>query len=253
MRQIFALLLLALPVATLAAVPPALLPLQKQGYTIGQSFIAPDGLTGWVVTFSGRSFIVYTTQSGNYGFSASLVDKDGNDLTAQYRQRYLQDADLAIVAASLAQDPTLVDEGSPTAPPLYVFADANCIYCNHLWNQLRPYVATGKVRVHWVIVTFLKASSLGRGAAILTASDKLSALTLDETRFDTIHEEGGIPPLDTVPDTIRAAVVGHADALHELGGEGTPFLLYRNAGKWVSVEGMPKDLQGFVVALDRAP
>jgi thiol:disulfide interchange protein DsbG len=252
MRQVLVSLLAALPLAALAApLPPALMLVQKQGGTVGQSFAAPDGLTGWVVTFPDRSLIIYTTVSGNYLISGQVVDQSGKDLTSQYQDRYFPKPDVSKLAAMLAADPTLVDEGSPKAPPLYVFADANCIYCNKLWNELRPYVTAGKVRVHWAMLAFLKPSSQGRAAAILAAPDKVAALFADESKFDRTNEEGGIAPLDPVPDDLAAVLNRHAGEMASTGANGTPLLLYRNEGKWQSVDGMPTDIQAFVGALQQ--
>jgi thiol:disulfide interchange protein DsbG len=250
MKHILASLLALLPPATLAApLPPALMLIQKQGGTVGQSFAAPDGLTGWAVTFPGRSMIVYTTVSGKYLISGLVVDQGGNNLTAQYQDRYFPKPDVSKLAATLAADPTLVDEGPSQAPPLYVFADANCFYCNKLWNDLRPFVTGGKVRVHWAMLAFLKPSSQGRAAAILAAPDKVAALFTDESKFDRSNEEGGIAPLDPVPKDIAAILTHHADEMASAGGDGTPLLIYRNGGKWQSADGMPTDLQAFVAAL----
>ncbi|HEY1773006.1 MAG TPA: thiol:disulfide interchange protein DsbG [Gammaproteobacteria bacterium] len=252
MRHILVWLLAALPLAALAApLPPALMLVQKQGGSVGQSFAAPDGLTGWVVTFPNRSLIVYTTVSGNYLISGLVLDQSGADLTAQYLDRYFPKADVTKLAATLAADPTLVNEGSPKAPPLYVFADANCFYCNKLWNELRPYVTSGKVRVHWAMLAFLKPTSQGRAAAILAAPDKTAALFTDESKFDLPKEEGGIAPLDPVPGDIAAALDRHNSEMTSAGANGTPLLIYRNDGKWQSVDGMPADIQAFVTALQQ--
>src|SRR6185437_10604202 len=124
MRRFLILLAALLPLPVLAAgVPPALQPLQKRGWTIGQSFIGPDGLTGWVISNPGKSLVVYTTSSGDYVVDGEIIDKDGRNLTAEYGQRYLPQPDLEKLGAALMQDTSLVDEGDPKAPPMYVFAD----------------------------------------------------------------------------------------------------------------------------------
>src|SRR5690348_18325113 len=122
-RILFVLLAVLLPLCSLAATPPALEAFQKRGGTVQQSFIGPDGLTGWVVSYQGKTFIVFTTASGDYAISGDLVDKDGHDLTSEYTRRYLPSPDLSKLVSALQQDPALVDEGDPKAPPLYVFAD----------------------------------------------------------------------------------------------------------------------------------
>ena len=251
MRRLLPLLLALLPLSALAATPPALETLQKQGAVIGQSFIGPDGLTGWVITFKGKTLVVYTTSSGNYVLNGELVDKDGNNLTSQYTQRYVPPPDLANLVAALQQDLTLVDEGDPKAPPLYVFADPNCIYCNQFWNDVRPFVTSGKVRIHWAMVSFLKPSSAGRATAILTAKDRLAAFTLDESKFDKANEEGGIPPVDPMPAEVHGALTNHISEMYSTGGQGTPLLVFYSGGRWYSPEGLPKDMKGFVAGLEQ--
>lgn len=251
MRRLLILLTALLPLAALAAVPPALQALQKRGWTIGQSFIGPDGLTGWVVSAPGKNVVVYTTSSGNYIVTGEIIDTDGRDLTAEYGQRYLPQPDLVKLGAALGQDPTLVDEGDSKAPPLYVFADPNCFYCNKLWTDIRPYVESGKVRIRWAMVAFLKQSSAGRATAILAAKDKLAAFTLDESKFDKAKEEGGIPPLEPMPADVHQMLALHGQEMTDAGGQGTPFMVFHSGGKWYSVEGMPTDLKAFVAGLER--
>lgn len=248
-RILLPLLAVLLPLSALATTPPALQTLQKNGADIQQSFIGPDGLTGWVVTYKGRTLVVYTTSSGNYVINGELVDKDGNNLTTQYTQRYVSPPDLAKLVATLQQDPTLVDEGDTKAPPLYVFADPNCIYCNRFWNDVRPFVVSGKVRIHWAMVSFLKQSSAGRATAILTAKDRLTALTLDESKFDKANEEGGIPPVDPMPADVHGALMTHGTELNAAGGQGTPLLVFRTGGKWYTLEGLPSDMKAFIGGL----
>lgn len=253
MRRVLILLAALLPLSVLAGgIPPALQALQKKGGTIGQSFIGPDGLTGWVITYAGKTLVVYTTSSGDYVLNGELVDKDGQNLTAQYAQRYIPPPDLSKLVAALEQDPWLVDEGDAKAPPLYVFADPNCFYCNQLWSDIRPFVASGKVHLRWVMVSFLKQSSDGRATAILTAKDRLAAFTLDESKFDKAREEGGIPPVDPMPAEVRGALMSHDHEMFSAGGQGTPLMVFLNGGKWYSLEGLPTDLKAFVGALEQA-
>jgi thiol:disulfide interchange protein DsbG len=251
MRRFLILLAALLPLSVLAAVPPALQPLQKRGWTIGESFIGPDGLTGWVLSNGGKSAVVYTTSSGNYFIEGQIVDKDGKNLTVEYSQRYEPKPDLEKLGMALGQDAALVDEGNAKAPPLYVFADPNCFYCNKFWGELRPFVASGQVRVRWVMVSFLKQTSAGRATAILAAKDRLAAFTLDESRFDQAHEEGGIPPLEPLPADVRGVLATHASEMSDAGGQGTPFMVFHSGGKWYGLEGLPSDLKAFVAGLEQ--
>ncbi|HEY3644426.1 MAG TPA: thiol:disulfide interchange protein DsbG [Gammaproteobacteria bacterium] len=251
MRRFLILLATLLPLSALATIPPALQTLQKKGWTIGQSFIGPDGLTGWVISNTNKNVVVYTTSSGNYIIDGQIVDKDGQDLSSVYAQRYLPRPDLTKLVTALQQDPTLVDEGDAKAVPLYVFADPNCFYCNKLWSDIRPFVDSGQVRIHWVVLSFLKQSSAGRATAILAAKDRLAAFTLDESKFDKVNEEGGIPPLEPMPANVRDSLVVHANQMRDAGGQGTPLMVFRSEGKWYTLEGMPVDMKAFVTGLQQ--
>lgn len=250
----FALLSLALLLPGLAAadnppLPPALQNLLSQGVTVKRSFPGPDGLTGWVVEVSGRSTVVFTTPSGDYAINGLLVDRNGNNLTHLYEQQYIQHIAPADLVSVLEKDGMLVDEGQPKAPLIYAYADANCIFCNRFWSALRPYVQSGKVQVRWALLAFLKESSAGRAAAILAAKDKVAALAQDEMRFDKAREEGGIPPLDPVPYDLRAELSLHASQMGDIGGQGTPLILYHQADGWHRTEGLPNDMPAFIAGL----
>jgi thiol:disulfide interchange protein DsbG len=260
MRHILPLLFVALlPLAATAATPAApatpatpaaLQPLVKDGGTVTRNFPAVDGLRGWIVQYQGRTLIIFTTPSGDYAFSSPLLDKTGTNLTQQYYEKYVMTAAADDTAAALTQDPYLIDEGPATAPLVYIYADANCSYCNQLWTKLHPLVQSGKLHVRWALVAFLKKSSVGRAAAILAAPDRAAALAKDETDFDHGQEEGGMPELTPVPDGLKAAIDAHDRQMASAGGQGTPFLVYRKGGQWSVHEGMPQDMPAFIAALD---
>lgn len=245
---------LALPAWALAAdLPPPLQSLTQQGGKVLRSFPVPDGLTGWVVQIQGHSLILYTTTSGNYAFTGPLLDKDGNNLTSRYIDQYIPQPDAEKLAAQLAGDTALVDEGSPRAPLVYVYADPNCSYCNKLWTELRPYVEGGKLHVRWALVDFLKPTSKGRAGAILAANNRAAALAQDEQRFDHGQEEGGIPELRPVPLELDAALKLHDLQLQGSGNMGTPTLLIRTAAGWSFDYGLPKNLPKLLATLGTSP
>lgn len=247
-------LLVALPAsgATLAVPPPLLYQqIEKVDGSVVQSFPAPDGLTGWVVKIQGRYGVVYTTASGDYILSGALIDKDGQNLSADYLDKYAPKPDAAALATALASDPWLVDEGSPSAPLIYVYLDSNCSYCNKLWTEIRPYVESGKVHVRWVLLSFLKTTSKGRGAAILAANNRAAALAQNETRFNHQEEEGGIPELSPVPIEIGAALETHTKQMNDAGDVGTPMLVIHRKDGWSLAYGAPQDLPALIASLTR--
>lgn len=252
MRTWFFLLALSLPSLVIAAnpaIPPVLQNLAQQGVVVDHSFPGPDGLTGWVIKAGGRSLVVFTTASGKYAINGVMVDTAGANLTQLYEQQQIRRPAPADLVAQLDKDGMLVDEGEAKAPLIYVYADANCSFCNRFWNELRPYVQSGKVHVRWALVAFLKETSAGRAAAILAAKDKVAALSLDESKFDHAKEEGGITPLDPVPYDLRGELLLHSSQMGDAGGQGTPLILYHQADGWHQTEGLPRDVPAFVASL----
>lgn len=238
-------LFLGLTSMAIAAPPdidPGIAALQdRAGFSVLKSFKTPaEGVTGYVVeTDDGKSGIVYGL--GDYVFSGSLLDAQGNDLTRQYTVSQLPKPDYASVAKVLAQDPHLVSEGAEGAPEIYVFADPNCIFCHKFWQQTRGWVAAGKVQLHWIMVGFLKPSSAGYSAAIINAEDRAGALGAFKESFGQSGKANGIAELDPIPADLKAALEKHSQWMAELDFSGTPGLLFRGAdGQWHGQTGVPR-------------
>ncbi|MHB8455989.1 MAG: thiol:disulfide interchange protein DsbG [Acidiferrobacterales bacterium] len=251
MRPLLLLILALLATSASASpVPPELQKMDKSGLgTIVRSFQAPEGLTGWVVKMRGHYVIIYSMPSGNYVLGGALVGPDGTNLTQKYLDEYAPKPDFAKIVNALRHDPDVVTEGNINAPEIFVYADPNCIFCNILWTELRPYVTSGKVNVHWVLVGFLKDSSAGRAAAILAATDRATALSVDETQFKKNTEEGGIPPLSPIPTGIQGALKKHSQQMEDAGSSGTPTIILRMHGHWTGRYGVPKDMSAFMKTL----
>ncbi len=248
-RMIFALVLFwpsLVPAATPTPSQGAALPgsLQHLGHKLGLTVVksfptdAP-GVTGFVVKDSGGHFgVIYTYK--DFVISGALLNADGTNLTDKYADQYIPKPDYAAVVKALAGSPGLVSEGKAGAPEVYVFADPNCYYCRKLWELTRKWVAEGKVRIHWVLVGFLKASSEGRAAAILAAKDGAKALTEDEDLFNLKHEEGGVSELKPIPPKYKRILAKHLAYMQELRFQGTPGVVYKGTdGHWEGIPGVP--------------
>ncbi|MDF0749721.1 thiol:disulfide interchange protein DsbG [Marinobacter sp. 71-i] len=233
-------------VAVLASASPTMDPgikalQEKVGFTVIERFSTPaEGVTGYVVkTGDGKAGIVYGL--GDYTFSGALLGSDGNDLTREYTARYIPKPTYASVAEQLSRDTHLVSEGGKEAPEVYVFADPNCIFCHKFWQQTRSWVSEGKVRLHWVMVGFLKPSSLGFSAAIMNAEDPAGALQAFEENFGNNGNGRGISELTPIPANLEASLEQHRQWMAELGFSGTPGLLFRDSsGQWRGQTGVPE-------------
>lgn len=216
----------------------------KLGLSVVKSFPTDQpGLTGYVVKDGkGRTGLVYGM--GSYLFSGTLIDREGQNASRRFAQEEMPKPDYGKAANKLSQDPYLVDEGREGAPEVYVFADPNCIYCHKFWEMTRDWVKAGKIRMHWVMVGFLKSSSPGRAAAMMAAKNGAQAIDQDEAAFDVGQEEGAIKPLDPIPEKLQKVLDRHGRLMAALGFHGTPSLIYRNQdGKWVASTGVPQKKQ----------
>jgi len=151
-----------------------------------------------------------------------------------------QETDVAGTIKQLESAGKLVIEGPDSAPRLYVFADPNCIFCNRFYNMAEPLVRAGKLQLRWAMVGFLKPTSMGRSAAILSADDPLQALRANEAKFNANAEQGGIAPVQQVDPSMQALINRNFTAMQAVGGTGTPTLLYRSdKGDWAVRVGLP--------------
>lgn len=156
-------------------------------------------------------------------------------------------------SASSAADPQLwqrlaqatwVEEGATQPQHLfYVVTDANCPYCNELWQKLRPFYGQG-LQVRYVMVGILSDSSPGKAAAILEARDPVAALDQDEAGYGKLPDDlgGGIRPLAHPKTKTLAALKSNERLMRDLGGQGTPMLIYRDSkGEMRVIQSVPPD------------
>lgn len=227
----------------------------SQGHAkILKAFKAPDGLIG-VALSAGPSHnaILYATPDGKYIIQGSIIDSDGQDLTR------LAAASVLPKPPGAAENFAALDKaktylwGQPSAKKeLWIVFDPNCIYCHKTYDDLKSFVAKGEVKVHIIQVGFLKPSSLGKAAAILSAKDPAAALATDEDKFDVANEEGGITP-DTTDSAAVAEVKANNEWMNGQGIGGTPYLLYKDAsGKPHAIAGYDPDTASLVAKIGSA-
>lgn len=219
--------------------PPALKKAAQGGAlkVVRQFETDAPGITGYVLEKNGRHQIVYGDH--DYLLMGQLVSPEGKNLSARYKDKYVPKPDAGKVVDQLKSTGHLVQQGADDAPIIYVFADPNCIYCHRFYQQAEPLVKAGKLQIQWALVGFLKQSSTGRAAAILSAQDPAKALVKNENGFDEKSENGGIKPDDSPSKQIKAVIDTHSKQMSAAGGTGTPTLLYKHNGKWQAKVGAP--------------
>ena len=114
----------------------------------------------------------------------------------------------------------------------YVFTDMACPYCAQLWENMQPLVnhPDNTLQVRHIIVGLIHPKrSFTQGGAILAAPDPAAALAEHEGHYD----DGGIRPLERVPDAIRSQIHNNTALMIGLGLQGTPALVFEDSqGRW---------------------
>jgi thiol:disulfide interchange protein DsbG len=148
----------------------------------------------------------------------------------------------------------VVREGpAQSAHVLYVFFDANCLYCHLTWKALQPYETVG-LQVRWVPVAYQQPSSVGRAAAIMQAPDRAAALRMNELRYDASKYDGGIEPLAVVSRDMAAQLQANTRLMQTI-APGTPVLVWKDgAGKARVKVGVPRSSElPVITGLPRQP
>lgn len=151
-------------------------------------------------------------------------------LTACSKEQPASTADATPIAAPQALD-VLAAQGKGftagalmAANPVYVLFDPQCPHCGHLWESSLP--LHGKVKFVWLPVSLLNAKSTPQGAAILSASNPVEAMTAHEKSL--LASQGGISASSSVAPEVEAAIKANTALLDRLGATSVPFVVARN-------------------------
>jgi len=220
--------------------PAPIVAAQSAGFKIHESFDAGDGMTGWATSGQDRDVIIYTTPSGTQALIGVMLDATGRNLTEGHLAQYVPKPDYTAAWARLASA-AVVSEGNPVSGNVvYVFMEPNCGYCHRFWEASRPYVETGKVELRHIMVSFLHQSSASKNAAILEAANPAALLAEHEDAF----QSGGIDGIAAPKEETIAALEHNNGLMRELGLQGTPAIVFRNAdGQVEIVKGLPPPTQ----------
>lgn len=232
--------------------PDPAIALIKRGFhgpvTIIKRFDGPLHLTGYVIELPQPQTplkpplysVIYTDPTDAYVLAGvGIFDSRGENLTRLALEKYAPRADYSAAYAVVAHA-AYFKEGRPGAPFIYAFFDANCIFCNRLWQETRHLVQNGELQIRWIAVGIIKRDSEDKAAGILESADPVTALTIDETAFDHTHEEGGFSPAQgKIPTAFVNEVRANDKIMREAGFYGTPVLLYMTKTGVKAQQGLP--------------
>jgi len=234
-----------------AAVVAAVQKISNGQAKIEHTFAAPLGLIGMAVNLgANRNMILYASPDGKYMVMGGIFGPDGQNYTMEAAKKYLPPPppppNAATNFAALKDTKTFL-WGKPSAKKeVWMVADPDCIFCHKMFKGFEPFVKNGTLKVHLIMVGFLKPDSLGKAAAIYASPDPAAAFVKDETQFNAATEEGGVKPDLSNKDAVAAIKANNA-WMSAHGITGTPYILYRNkSGDPAVLPGFTADAQGFL-------
>ncbi|TVP51631.1 MAG: thiol:disulfide interchange protein DsbG [Halomonas sp.] len=219
--------------------PPPIQALADQGLEIHGQFDAPGGMRGFGASVQGQDMAIYLTPDGEHAIVGTLMDSEGNDLTEAQLDEHVR-APLEAETWQLLADSYWVQDGDVDAPRIiYTFTDANCPYCHQLWQDVRPWVASGDVQLRHIMVGILAPDSPGKAATILGADDPAATLSAHKSGEHEVEASAQTRE-------IEEQVYANNQLFEELGLFATPTSAFQREAENGSVridriEGMPSD------------
>ena len=127
------------------------------------------------------------------------------------------------------QEVNFIQQGSIHAPhKIYVFFDPNSLHCNLFYLGVKKLVERNYLAIRWVPIGFLKDSSLKKAISILSATNRVNALEINQQYFNYKEEEGGIDYDDSLTNnTIEQEIYNNMNVIKEF-VQSIPFVIYKN-------------------------
>lgn len=220
--------------------PAPIQALQRHGLVIRGEMPAPPGFKAYLADYKGGQLPVYLLPDGKHVMVGDLFDANGQDLTSGPYSAALRATSGGKVWKALADSTWIAEGAKHPQRVVYVISDTECKYCHALWTRVEPMLAEGKrdLQVRYVLAAVISKNSLGRAAAILSSKDPAAALRRHEAHFD----DSPFKPMKPVPAKLKARIEANNRLMAELGAQGTPVILYRDAkGRVQMIDGMPSD------------
>ncbi len=220
--------------------PKAIQGAVDNGVRVVKTFAASSGLTGWVLMEGGRYSIVFTTADKKTLLMGALIDENGENLSAQYAEKYIPKPDLGSLYRELEKGAYVV-EGATKDPKsvIYVFVDANCPFCHLAWKALQPYEKAG-LQVRWLPVATLTPTSMPKAIEVMTASDKTAAFRKMEENHGK-NFTASAKATESANPAVAASIRKNGELMEKFGISGTPGLIWKDKQGKVNVKGgMPR-------------
>ncbi|MFN3234147.1 MAG: thiol:disulfide interchange protein DsbG [Gammaproteobacteria bacterium] len=220
----------------------------KDQLSIVKEFPGPDNLQGFVLKPKvGTPIIMFADKEGKYAIFGNVFNPNGNSITSQAHDKYVQPLIAKTIFNNLPKTTQFLQGNNDAKYKMVVVADPNCIACHMLYDAMQTHIQKGELQVKWVLVDYVKPSSPGKAAAILTAKDPAKAMADNEAGYQAKTEEGGIKPLNPIPEEIKKQLKANMQFFSESGLNATPTIIYKDQnGQYQFISGVPRDVSVFL-------
>ena len=220
------------------------------------------GLRGIFVRNGDNFQVFYATPNGDRVIPGVMFDAQGKNLTRDQVAGIPGAIPTVVIgdappgSAPPAQAPagsllgtvektTFGTVGSASAPRIWVFVDPRCAWSVRAMDQLRPFVADGRISLAVVPVAVLDRD--GQGPSTVAAKAMLSL-----SQEAMVVAWGGNTLGTQTEPAADGRLAGNMLAARTIGLRGTPTLVWRKAdGTEGRADGLPKDLDSLVASVGR--
>lgn len=138
------------------------------GGTLGESFDAGGNITGHVVTISEHDIrIAYSTADGSRIILGTIIDADGENLTAAHIEERTPKVDLEGPFSELEKLALATLTTGKTPSTMRVIYDPLCGFCKELYRTM----ADNDIQVHWHPVAIMGPEAVSISAGMISKRD----------------------------------------------------------------------------------
>ena len=211
---------------------------------------------------NGQEFqVLYVTPDGRSTIAGVMWDATGKNLTREQVSKIdgavptmvvEKEGSKTLEAAAKADALLGVEHsafgtyGDPAAPRLWMIFDPYCSYSVRAFDELKPYVAAGRIQLAIVPISILDYETNGQS----TPAAK-SLLSQDPARMAEAwdHQSFRAPPSQEAPALLQK----NNQIAEEIGLKGTPTLVWRKAdGTAGEIDGIPKSWEALIAEVEGA-
>ena len=226
---------------------------------------ASHGLRGLFVRSGAQFQVFYVSPDGERVIPGVMWDANGKNITRQQVAKIPGAVPTVVVGSAEAAQPTattptassavapaalsLVEKayagtiGPASAPQLWMLIDPQCIYSVRALQMLRPYVASGRVRLSTIPLSVLDHEDRGQ-----STRSALALLSKPAEQMIAAWQAGSVndPPSSEAAERLRANMA----IARAIGLRGTPTFIWRKAdGSEGRLDGMPTSVDALLSSM----